>query len=91
MDIICILLNVYWLILLVWVIASCLAPFAGEVGGVARGVHRVVRPLVEPVIRPLRGLVPPIRMGGMALDLSPIILFVVLGIVITSIGCGGIF
>jgi YggT family protein len=88
MDIICILLNAYWLILLVWVISSWLAPMAGEVGGLARGVNRVTRPLVEPVIRPIRGIIPPVRMGAMALDLSPIILFVVLRIVIISIGCG---
>jgi uncharacterized protein YggT (Ycf19 family) len=32
------------------------------------------------VLRPLRNLIPPIRMGAMALDLSPIVVFVILGV-----------
>jgi YggT family protein len=36
--------------------------------------------LVEPVVKPLRGIVPPIQLGGAGLDLSPIILFVVIGV-----------
>ncbi len=32
--------------------------------------------LVEPVLRPLRGVIPPLRFGGIALDLSIIIVFI---------------
>jgi YggT family protein len=40
----------------------------------------VVYALTEPVMRPLRGLIPPLRMGAVGFDLSPIIVFVALGI-----------
>lgn len=32
--------------------------------------------LVEPAVRPLRRIIPPLRLGGIALDLSIIILFI---------------
>jgi YggT family protein len=40
----------------------------------------IIYDITEPVLRPVRRLLPPIRMGGMAMDLSPIIVFIVLGI-----------
>ena len=36
---------------------------------------------------PLRRLLPPIRMGGMALDLSPIVAFFGLSILMGILGC----
>lgn len=32
--------------------------------------------MVDPLLRPLRGRIPPLRLGGIALDLSIIILFI---------------
>jgi YggT family protein len=32
--------------------------------------------LVDPLLRPLRGRIPPLRLGGIALDLSIIVLFI---------------
>jgi len=32
--------------------------------------------MIEPILRPIRAVVPPVRMGGAALDLSPLILIV---------------
>jgi len=32
--------------------------------------------VVDPVLRPLRRVIPPLRMGGMALDLSPLVLLI---------------
>jgi YggT family protein len=32
--------------------------------------------LVDPVLRPLRGVIPPLRLGGIALDLSIIVVFI---------------
>jgi YggT family protein len=32
--------------------------------------------MVDPLLRPLRGIIPPLRLGGIALDLSIIILFI---------------
>jgi len=32
--------------------------------------------VVDPVLRPLRKVLPPLRMGGMAIDLSPLVLLI---------------
>jgi YggT family protein len=77
MDVICILLTVYWVILIVRVLASF---FPIPPSGPVRSVVSIVYTLTEPVLRPLRGLLPPIRMGAVGFDLSPIIVFVALGI-----------
>ena len=45
-----------------------------------RGVFEIVYDVTEPVLRPVRGILPPIRMGAMGLDLSPVIVFIALGI-----------
>lgn len=77
MEIICILLLVYWLIMLVRIISSWFPiPFSGPI----RRIMDVVYALTEPVMRPLRNMVPPLRMGAIALDLSPILIFIVIGV-----------
>jgi YggT family protein len=43
-------------------------------------VRAVFRGVTEPVLRPLRALLPPVRLGGMGLDLSPLVLLIALGI-----------
>ncbi len=39
-------------------------------------LRSVLRSATEPVLGPLRALIPPVRLGGAGLDLSPIILLV---------------
>lgn len=46
----------------------------------ARPIYTFLYVMTEPVLRLVRPLVPPLRMGAMALDLSPILIFVVLTI-----------
>lgn len=65
-------LQLYWYVLLLYVIFSwvpnppdALRPF---IVGVAR--------LVEPLAAPLRRTIPPLRIGVVALDLSIIVLFI---------------
>jgi YggT family protein len=74
------LLWAYWFLLLVRVLSSWFPiPRSGPVARVMGFVYDVT----EPVLRPLRNLLPPIRMGAMALDLSPIIVFIVIGILLS--------
>ena len=47
-----------------------------------RPVVRVLGAVTDPVLTPLRRILPPLRVGGMGIDLSPIILLVVLEIVL---------
>lgn len=76
-SILCWLLFIYWIVLIVRIFATW---FPIPPSGPVRTVIDVVYDLTEPVLRPLRGLIPPVRLGMMALDLSPIIVFIVLGI-----------
>lgn len=82
MEILCILLTIYWVVL----IASILISYALAAGwrptGPAHTLVDGVRRVTEPVFGLVRGLLPPVRLGGMGLDLSPIIIFIVLGIVL---------
>jgi YggT family protein len=79
MGIICFLLWAYFLVLLARVVFSWIpVPPRGAVTKIASVVYEIT----EPVLRPLRNLLPPLRMGAMGLDLSPIILFIVVQILI---------
>ena len=77
MRIICILLTVYWFILFARIIASWIRP---PMEGPLRTLWTVLYDLTDPVLRPFRNLIPPIRMGSMAMDLSPILVFVIIGV-----------
>lgn len=81
MRIVCILLTLYVFVLLARVILSWFAMASSMAPtGAFRRVIDVVYALTEPVLRPVRGILPPLRLGVMGLDLSPIIVFIVLGI-----------
>jgi YggT family protein len=79
MHVVCYLVTAYWVILLARIILSWL-PAPTYATWFSR-VYSLVYNLTEPVMRPFRNILPPIRLGAMALDLSPIILFIILGIV----------
>jgi YggT family protein len=81
-PILCILLTIYLVILIVRVLSSY---FPIPPSGPVRQAMDVVFALTEPVLRPIRGLLPPIRMGGVGLDLSPIIVFIVIGVLRTYV------
>ena len=82
MDIFCILLTVYWVILLVRILSSW---FPVPPSGPIRTGLDLIHAVTEPVLRPIRGLLPPVRMGAMAFDLSPIIVFVIIQVLQFSI------
>jgi len=70
-QVICILLTLYWIILIVRIVLSWVPSLPEPVLPLARGVRAVT----DPVLTPLRGLLPPVRIGAGALDLSPLLLF----------------
>jgi YggT family protein len=85
MGIVCTLGNLYFLalfarIILSWFPISPGSPFASIFG--------FLYTITEPVLGPVRRILPPVGMGGMGLDLSPIIVFFGLQIVMASLGCG---
>lgn len=71
MSIVCTLLNIYFLAILAWVILSWVqVSSVHPLGKVQVFLDRIM----YPVILPLRRVLPPLRLGGMALDLSPLVL-----------------
>ena len=50
--------------------------------GPYHGVVRFLRLITEPVLRPIRRYVKPVQSGGMAWDLSPVIAFLVLWVLV---------
>ena len=84
MQIVCTLGNLYFIalfarIILSWFPISPESPFATIFG--------FLYSITEPVLGPIRRMLPPIGMGGMGLDLSPIIVFFGLQIVMRALGC----
>lgn len=74
MIILCLLVQVYTLVVLAYVVLSFVpAPPSGLMPAV-----RAVNGLVDPVVRPLRGVIPSVPLGGARLDLTIIVLFLVL-------------
>ena len=71
--------QAYLLILLARIVLSWFPP-SGP--GLLESVRRLLFAVTEPVLAPVRNLLPPVRMGGMGLDLSPLIVFLVLEIII---------
>ena len=43
-------------------------------------VRRWLRAVTQPVLAPIRALIPPLRMGSVAVDLSPVILILLLNL-----------
>jgi len=82
-SVICWVIQIYSLvivarILLEWIQVSSDHPVAKA--------RRVLRAVTDPVLSPVRRLLPPIRVGGAGLDLSPMVVIVALWI-LASIIC----
>jgi YggT family protein len=71
-TIICRLLDAYLIIMFARIILSW---FPVEPGSGLATVYGFLYSLTEPVLGPIRRVVPPLGMGGMGLDLSPLIVF----------------
>ena len=84
MDLVCFALYLYTFVVFGRVILSW---FPISQGSALEGVDTFLRMLTEPVLGPLRRAIPALRMGGMAIDLSPMIL--IFGIIILQqVICG---
>ena len=73
MTILCWIIQAYYIVVIAriimeWIPVSYDHPLAR--------LRAFLRSLTEPILGPLRAMVPPVRIGGMGLDLSPIILLV---------------
>jgi len=82
--IICRLIQIYSLVLIARILLEWIQVSADH--PVARA-RRVLRAVTDPVLIPVRRLLPPVRAGGLGIDLSPMVVMVGLWI-LASIICG---
>ncbi|HET9612185.1 MAG TPA: YggT family protein [Acidimicrobiales bacterium] len=73
-SIVCLIINLYLLVIFARIIMSWFLPTPGTT--YAQIFDAFVR-VTEPVLAPVRGMIPPMRMGAASLDLSPIVVFLV--------------
>ena len=71
-GVLCTALLLYTIVLIIHVVLSWVPSPPEPVLPLARGV----RALTDPLLVPLRRVIPPLQLGGVALDLSIIVLFV---------------
>ncbi len=77
--VISLLLTLYWLVLLGRIILDLVRSLTGGRGLSGLAVpYGILYDLTEPVLRPIRRLLPPLRVGAVALDLSPILVFMLI-------------
>ncbi|RUA25029.1 MAG: YggT family protein [Actinobacteria bacterium] len=84
-SLICSLLQLYILVLLIRVILSWfpISPY-----GTGATVVGVLYAITDPILVPLRRMLPPVRLGGMGLDLSPLAAFFGISMLM-RVFCGG--
>ncbi|CAN5559307.1 MAG: YggT family protein [Iamia sp.] len=73
LRLLCLVTIGYQLVILGAIIISW---FPLEPGSGLEGVRNGLQRATEPVLGPVRRALPPVRLGGMALDLSPIIVLI---------------
>lgn len=73
MNVLYLLLTLYLIVIIVRIILSWI-PIA--YGSPLEGFASLVYAITEPVMGPIRRILPPVRLGGMALDLSPIVVII---------------
>lgn len=85
---VCFLLDIVIYTMLAWIILSYVAAY-GRLpwGHPIRKFYDFLNKLMEPLLRPIRKVLPPLRIGGMALDLSPIVVFFGVAILKALIRC----
>lgn len=83
-DLLCLIPTLYLIVLFARILMSW---FPIPPDGVMASIFSVLYAVTEPVLGPIRRALPPVAMGGMGLDLSPILVILVLQFFITPLLC----
>lgn len=83
-NLVCTLGNLYLLAIFARIVVSW---FPVQPGSTFASIVGFLYTITEPVLGPLRRAVPALRMGGMGLDLSPIIVVIGMRILLGLLGC----
>jgi len=84
-QLLCLALQLYVVLIIARILVSW---FPISSGSALESIDSVLRMLTEPVLGPLRRALPPVRLGGMGLDLSPMVLLLGIQIILVPIVCG---
>jgi YggT family protein len=89
LTVLCLVVTVYTIVLFVKVLVSWafLFGFRPPYSGPLRWILDLLDDVTEPVLRPLRAVIPPVRAGGVGLDISIIVAFVILAVLRTALNC----
>ncbi len=77
LGIVCGVLRLAIWVMIAWIVLSYVVSF-GRLGfdHPVRRLYDGLSRVIEPLMRPIRSVIPPVRIGGAALDLSPLILII---------------
>ena len=87
MELVCIALGVYWLILFARIILSWVLMGGARTPTAMGPIVKFIYDVTEPVLGFFRRIIPPFG----PLDLSPLIVFLILGFIRRALLCGGLF
>ncbi len=83
LTLVCGIIRLLIWVIIGWIVLSYVVSF-GRLGydHPVRRLYDGLTKVIEPLMRPIRGIIPPVRIGGAALDLSPLILILGLNLVL---------
>ena len=84
-NILCTLGNLYLLAIFARIVVSW---FPVQPGSTFASIVSFLYTITEPLLGPLRRAIPALRMGGMGLDLSPIIVVLLFQLLVLPLLCG---
>jgi len=84
MEILCLALQIYALIVLARIVLTW---FPLDPDGAMATIAGFLFVITDPVLGPLRRALPPVRLGSVALDLSPIIVLFGIQFLLIGLGC----
>lgn len=84
MAIICIFLQLYLIAIFVRIVLSW---FPLDPNGLMATIAGFLYMVTDPLLGPLRRAIPPLRLGSVLLDLSPIIIIIGLSVLMSALGC----
>jgi YggT family protein len=76
-DILCLVIDIVFWGIIIWIVLSYVVSFGRlSYDHPVRRFYDFLSRFIDPVLRPLRNAIPPVRIGGAALDLSPLVLII---------------
>ncbi|HZD60291.1 MAG TPA: YggT family protein [Anaerolineae bacterium] len=73
--------TVFWLLQIFILVRIILTWIPTPMNGITKPILNFIYDVTEPILRPFRNVIPPIMIGGMGWDLSPILALILLRII----------